>query len=232
MTYRKTSLLVVDDDVHMLRLMTRILELEGYGVLGARDGQAALDLLDRETIDMVLLDIMMPGLDGYTVCGQIREFSRIPIIIVTVKDDDDEKVRGFDIGADDYVTKPFSSRELAARVRAVLHRTESRDESPQPVFQSDDLVVDFTRHSVTLRGQGVNLTATEYKLLSYLVHNAGRLVTPGQILGAVWGEEYIGERHLIRVNISRLRQKLEDDSKEPRFISTRIGIGYTFLKPS
>ena len=231
MPRRKASLLVVDDDVRMLRLMTRILEMEGYGVLGASNGQAALDLLDRKTVDLVLLDVMMPDLDGYTVCGHIRETSQVPIIMVTVKDSDEEKVKGFDTGADDYVTKPFSSRELAARVKAVLHRARSWDETTQPVFQFGDLVVDFPRHRVTLHGQEVNLTATEYRLLSYLIQNAGRLVTPAQILEAVWGEEYAGEHHLLRVNIGRLRRKLEDNPKEPQFISTRVGIGYMFLKP-
>ena len=226
----KVSVLVVDDDVHILRMMQRILELEGYRALVASSGETALEVFDEETPRLVLLDIMMPGMDGYTVCQRIREFSPVPIIMVTARDNEEEKIKGLDAGADDYMTKPFASKELAARVRAVLRRAKLWDEHPEPTFHSDDLIIDFARHIVTLRGQEVDLTATEYRLLSYLVHNAGRLVTPDQILQAVWGEEYIGEYHLLRVNIARLRQKLEDDPKEPRFITTRIGIGYMFLK--
>ena len=232
MPSKKASVLVVDDDVRILRMMRRILELEGYHTLTASNGEAALDVFDEQSPDMILLDIRMPGMDGYTVCRHIREFSQLPIIMVTAKDNDEEKVEGLDAGADDYVTKPFSSKELTARVRAVLRRTKLWDDHPQPTFQSDDLVVDFARHSVTLNGQEANLTATEYRLLSYLAHNAGRVVTPDQILERVWGEEYIGEQHLLRVSIARLRQKLKDDPKKPRFIVTRIGIGYMLLSPN
>jgi len=230
MPSRKTSLLVVDDDVRILRMMQRMLELEGYRVLTASSGEAALDIFDEETPDLVLLDIMMPNMDGYTVCRRIREFSQTPIIMVTGKDNDEEKVQGLDAGADDYVTKPFSAKELGARVRAVLRRTKLWDERPEPAFHSDDLVVDFARHRVTLSGQEVNLTATEYRLLSYLARNADRVVTPDQILGQVWGEEYVGESHLLQVNIARLRQKLNDDTKNPRYILTRPGIGYMMKK--
>jgi DNA-binding response OmpR family regulator len=232
MAAKKVSVLVVDDDVHILRMMQRILELEGYRTLMANSGGNALDLFNEETPELVLLDITMPGMDGYTVCQRIREFSPVPIIMVTAKGNDEEKVKGLDAGADDYVTKPFASKELVARVRAVLRRAKLWDEPCEPAFHSGDLVVDFAWHRVTLRSQEVSLTATEYKLLSYLVHNAGRLVTPDQILQAVWGEEYIGECHLLRVNIARLRQRLADNPEEPRFIVTKIGIGYMFLKPS
>ena len=229
MPARKTSILVVDDDVRMLRMMQRTLELEGYRVLTAASGQAALDVFDEETADLMILDIVMPGIDGYTVCQRVREFSQIPIIIVTAKDSDEEKIVGLDAGADDYVTKPFSARELVARVRAVLRRTILWDERPEPAFHSHDLIVDFAQHRVTLGGQEVNLTAIEHRLLSHLVRNAGRVVTHDQILEAVWGEDYVGEHHLLRVNIGRLRQKLGDDSKEPRFIATKIGVGFMFL---
>ena len=232
MPLRKASLLVVDDDIRMLRLMTRILELEGYRVLTAGDGEAALDVFNEETPDLVLLDVMMPGLDGYTVCQRIREFSQIPIIMVTVKGNDEEKVKGLDAGADDYVTKPFSSKELVARVRAVLRRTKLWDERPEPVFHYNDLVIDFAHHRVSLAEKEVDLTATEYRLLSYLARNTGRVLTPAQILETVWGKDYIGEHHLLRVNIARLRRSLEDDAKAPRFIATKIGIGYMFLRSS
>jgi len=227
---RKTSILVVDDDVRMLRMMQRTLELEGYRVLTAASGQAALDVFDEETADLMILDIVMPGIDGYTVCQRVREFSQIPIIIVTAKDSDEEKIAGLDAGADDYVTKPFSARELVARVRAVLRRTTLWDERPEPAFCSNELVIDFTRHQVTLGSQEVNLTSTEYRVLSYLARNADRVLTPNQLLEKVWGEEYIGETHLLQVNIARLRPKLKDDTQKPKYILTRPGIGYSMMK--
>ncbi len=226
MPSRKVSALIIDDDVRMLRMMQRILELEGYHVRTASDGKAALDVFDEEDPDLVLLDIVMPGMDGYAVCQNIREFSQVPIIMVTAKDNSEEKVEGLDTGADDYVTKPFSASELTARVRAVLRRTKLWDERPEPSFHSGDLVIDFARRRVTLGSQEVNLTATEYRILSFLARNVDRIVTPDQILERVWDREYIGETHLLRVNIARLRQKLRDNPKNPRYIMTRSGIGY------
>lgn len=226
MPSRKVSVLVVDDDIHILRMLQRMLELEGYQVLTASSGVAALDIFDEKTPELVLLDIMLPDIDGYTVCQNIHEFSQIPIIMITAKDSDEEKVQGLDAGADDYVTKPFSANELVARVRAVLRRTRLWDEHPEPAFSFQDLVIDFVRHRVTAGSQEVNLTATEYRLLAYLVHNAGRVVTPDQIIQAVWGEEYIGEAHLLQVNMARLRQKLKDDARNPKYILTKPGIGY------
>ena len=226
MPLRKVSVLVVDDDIRILRMLQRMLELEGYQVLTASNGVAALDIFDEKTPELVLLDIMLPGMDGYTVCRNIREFSQIPIIMITGKGNEEEKIQGLDAGADDYVTKPFSSNELVARVRAVLRRTRLWDEHPEPAFSFQDLVIDFVRHRVTAGSQEVNLTATEYSLLAYLVHNAGRVVTPDQIIQAVWGEEYIGEAHLLQVNMARLRQKLKDDARNPKYILTKSGIGY------
>lgn len=230
MPSRKLSALVVDDDVRILRMMRRILELEGFQVRGTGDGETALGMLDEEIPDLILLDIMLPGMDGYAVCRCIREFLQVPIIMITARGNDEEKVRGLDAGADDYVTKPFSTNELVARVRAVLRRTTFRDEHPMPAFRFRDLLIDFTRHKVTLGEQEVNLTATEYRLLSYLIQNAGRVVTPDQILERVWGEDYIGENHLLQVNMARLRQKLGDDARNPRYILTRPGIGYIIVK--
>ena len=230
MPSRKASVLVVDDDVRMLRMMQRILELEGYRVLTASNGQAALDVFNEEEPALVLLDIMMPDMDGYTVCRRIREFSQIPIVMVTVKGNEEEKVEGLDAGADDYVTKPFSSRELTARVRAVLRRTKLWEERPEPAFSFGDLVVDFASHRVTVGEEEIDLTATEYMILSYLARNAGRVVTPDNILSSVWGEEYHGEAHLVQVNIARLRKKLKDDVKNLRYILTKPGIGYIMPK--
>ena len=231
MLSKKASVLVVDDDIRILRMVKRMLELEGYQLLVANSGEAALRTFDNETPDIVLLDIIMPDIDGYTVCQRIREFSQIPIIMVTAKGNDQEKVEGLDVGADDYVTKPFSASELAARVRAILRRIKSRDESTEPVFYSNDLVVDFARHRVCVGNQEVNLSPTEYKLLSYMSCNAGRVVTPDQLLDKIWGEEYAGDSHLLQVSMARLRRKLKDDAKNPSYIMTRPGIGYMMLKP-
>ncbi|MDY7019371.1 MAG: response regulator transcription factor [Chloroflexota bacterium] len=230
MPSKKTSILVVDDDVRMLRMVQRMLELEGYHVLRAIEGESALDVFYQESPDLVLLDVMMPGMDGYTVCRHIREFSQVPIIMVTAKSNDEEKVIGLNAGADDYVTKPFSSQELIARIRAALRRANLWSEKPESTFYCNDLVIDFTKRKVTVAGQEVNTTAIEYRLLSYLARNAGRVVTPDQILEAVWGEEYVGETHLLQVHIARLRQKLKDDIKNPKYILTKPGIGYTMQK--
>jgi len=206
------------------------MELEGYRVLRASNGKDALEVFDMESPDMVLLDIMMPDMDGHTVCRRVREFSQIPIIMITARGNDEEKVEGLDAGADDYVTKPFSSKELIARVRAVLRRTTLWHERPEPAFSSCNLVIDFVRHRVSLDNREISLTATEYRVLSYLARNADRVVTPDQILKKVWGEEYLGEPHLLQVNIARLRRKLRDDAKNARYIRTRPGIGYIMEK--
>lgn len=224
MTDAKASILVVDDDERMLRLMTRILELEGHTVVTASDGQAALSAFVQGDPALVLLDVTMPGMDGFAVCRRIREFSTVPIIMVTARGDDDEKVEGLGAGADDYVTKPFSASELAARVRAVLRR--SSHDQVAPAFCCHELAVDFARHEVSVGGRDVDLTATEYRLLSCLAQNAGRVLQPDQLLKAVWGEAYLGEANLLQVNITRLRHKLGDDPRNPRFIVTRPGVGY------
>ncbi len=226
MPSRKVSVLTVDDNIRILRMMRRILELEGYRVLTASDGEAALKLFDVETPDLMLLDIKMPGMDGYAVCRCIREFSQLPIIMVSVKLSNKDKIEGLDAGADDYITKPFSSEELAARIKAVLRRTKFRDEHPKPAFRSNELAIDFSRHRVIMHKQEVNLTVTEYGLLSYLAHNVGRVVTSDQILGKVWGEDYVGDTHLLQVCMNRLRKKLGDNIRNPRYIITRPGIGY------
>jgi len=230
MSPKKATVLVVDDDVRILRLMQHVLELEAYKVLVANNGETALQILDEGTPDLILLDIMMPDIDGYTVCERVREFSMIPIIMVTARGEDEEKVKGLDAGADDYVSKPFSSKELVARVKAVLRRSKLQDEHIEPAFHGRDLAIDFNQHRVTLGNRELNLTATEYRLLSYLAQNAGRLATPSQILGRVWGEEYAGETHLLQVNVARLRQKLNDDASNPTYIVTKPGIGYMMMK--
>lgn len=230
MPAKKATILVVDDDPRMLRMIQQMLDLEGYRVLAAASGREALATFDGESPDLVLLDIMMPGMDGFTACRRIREFSRVPIIMVSAKHNDAEKVEGLDAGADDYVTKPFSAPELAARVRAALRRNTTWSERLEATFKANDLSIDFTRRRVTIGGRELKLTAIEYRLISYLAQNAGRVVTPDQILEAVWGEPYIGEIHVLHVNIARLRRKLGDDARAPTYIVTRPGIGYMMLK--
>jgi DNA-binding response OmpR family regulator len=232
MSANKALILVVDDDIRILRMMKRMLELENFQVLIANSGDAAFKIFEKETPTLVLLDIMMPDMDGYTVCRRIREFSQIPIIMVTAKGEDTEKVEGLDIGADDYVTKPFSASELAARVRAVLRRMSNQDRPQEAIFHYRDLIIDFTSRRVMVNNQELKLTSTEYKLLSYICLNAGRVVTPDQLLDKVWGEEYIGAPHLLQVNIARLRKKLGDSARKPNYILTRPGIGYIMSKPA
>ncbi len=230
MLSRTVTVLAVDDDVRILRLVQRLLELEGYRCLTATSGEAALDLLDEESPSLLLLDVMLPGMDGYAICRRIREFSRVPIIVVTARGNEEEKIEGFDAGADDYITKPFSTGEMVARVKAVLRRFRSWEEKTVPTFCCQDLTIDFARHVVTLGGKELTLTATEYRLLTHLAGNAGMVLTPDQILEKVWGEEYTGDTHLLQVNIGRLRQKLGDDTHNPRYILTKPGIGYTMGK--
>jgi len=232
MSAKRVLILVVDDDIRMLRMMKRMLELESFQVLTANGGNEALKIFEKEAPALVLLDIMMPDIDGYMVCRRIREFSQVPIIMVTAKGEDKEKVEGLDIGADDYVTKPFSASELAARVRAVLRRISNQDRPQEAIFRYRDLIIDFTSRRVMVNNQELKLTSTEYKLLSYISLNAGRVVTPDQLLDKVWGEEYIGAPHLLQVNIARLRKKLGDSARKPDYILTRPGIGYIMSKPA
>lgn len=228
MANSKSTVLVVDDDVRVLRMMQRILELEGYRVIKAADGKSALDTVEVENPDIILLDIMMPDVDGYTVCKRIRKFSQVPIIMVTAKDNYAEVLEGLESGADDYISKPFSSQELVARVAAVLRRVTTTDDSPNHLFTCGDLTIDFGSHRVIIGDSELNLSATEYRLLYYLTRNAGRVLTTDQILSTIWGDEYIGEHDVLRVNITRLRQKLGEDSKHSKYIVTMYGIGYMF----
>ncbi|HYU19924.1 MAG TPA: response regulator transcription factor [Chloroflexota bacterium] len=230
-TTRKTSVLVADDDPRLLKLVQRNLELNGYRVLTAMDGHNALKMAEAEELDLLLLDIMMPGMDGRDVCRRVREFSTVPIIILTAREAEEDKVSGLDAGADDYLTKPFGSMELLARVRAALRRAQfSSPDQGQPVFQTGELEVDFAQQVARVSGQQVNLTPTEFRIVSFLARNAGRVVTQADLLTKVWGPEYKDEAHLLRVNIARLRGKIELDPSNPRFVTTRPGIGYTLNK--
>jgi DNA-binding response OmpR family regulator len=230
MAAKKTTILTADDDPQLLRLVTRNLQLEGYDVLAAIDGQQALAQIEQEMPDLVLLDVMMPKMDGFTVCHRVREFSTVPIIIVTARGQDQDKVRGLDLGADDYLTKPFSVDELLARVRAVLRRTQftAKDNSQdmQTSAMIGDLEIDYSQHLVKMADREIALTPTEYRILAYLAQNAGRVLTQDLLLEHVWGGEYLGESHMLQVNINRLRRKLEVDPTHPRYILTKVGVGY------
>jgi DNA-binding response OmpR family regulator len=236
MPAKKTTILTADDDPQLLRLVTRNLQLEGYAVLTARDGQEALEQISAHAPDLVLLDVMMPRLDGFAVCQRVREFSSVPIIIVTARGQDQDKIRGLDLGADDYLTKPFSVDELLARVRAVLRRAQfaPRENTPGLLSKTTigDLVIDYAQHQVTRAGQEIPLTPIEYRLLAYLAQNAGRVVTQDLLLEHVWGAEYVGESHMLQVNVNRLRRKLEPDPAHPRYILTKVGVGYLLTAPS
>jgi two-component system, OmpR family, KDP operon response regulator KdpE len=229
----KTTILTADDDPQLLRLMTRNLQLEGYDVLAASDGQQALEQIEHNAPDLVLLDVMMPKMDGFSVCQRVREFSSVPIIIVTARGQDQDKVRGLNLGADDYLTKPFSVDELLARVHAVLRRAQftakEQAQGLQATMTTGNLTIDFSQHLVMLAGKEkeIPLTPTEYRILAYLAQNAGRVVTQDLLLEHVWGAEYLGESHMLQVNINRLRRKIEADPTEPLYIHTKFGVGYS-----
>ena len=219
--------LIVDDEPRYLRLLEANLRTEGYEVVTAQDGQQAVDVFSGQPIDLILLDIMMPRLDGFGATQRIREFSSVPIIILTAKGEEQDRVRGLDLGADDYLVKPFSATELLARVRAVLRRAQVPSESGQArFFTHDNLRIDFARAEVWRGEQDISLSATEYRLLLQFAHNLGKILTSEDLLTSVWGPEYKGDKEILWVSIARLRQKLEDDPHNPRHIVTRSGLGY------
>jgi len=228
-------ILVVDDEpdvVESVRLGFT-LQWRDVDVLGAGEGEAALDIVEREHPDIVLLDVGLPGINGFEVLRQIRAFSDVPVVMLTARDDAMDKVKGLELGADDYVTKPFNHLELMARVKAVLRRLEMpAPASRVPSFKSGDLEVDFAKQEARLDGTRLDLTPTEYKLLYHLVRNAGHILEHGTLLAKVWGREYVDEVDYIRVYIRRLRDKLGDSSDSPRYIQTERGLGYRFIAPS
>ena len=229
--FSNRRILVVDDEERMVRFIRLNLEHDGFQVVEAYTGQQAMDRL-RETLpDLVLLDVMMPDIDGFEVLRLIRENNDVPVIMLTAKGEEDDRVRGLELGADDYVTKPFSPRELVSRVRAVLRRTETTRGTPtSDVIQVDDrLKIDFERREVWVDGKLVQLRPTEYRLLYHLVQNAGWVLTHDQILAKVWGYEYRDEPHYVRLYVNYLRQKLEEDPSNPKYILTERGVGYRFV---
>jgi two-component system KDP operon response regulator KdpE len=223
----KPLILVVDDDPKILRLLRVELTAQGFQVLVAERGRDALDLVERQRPDLVILDIIMPGMDGLEVLRRLRESSGLPVILLTAKGSDTDKIIGLELGADDYLAKPFNPEELTARVRAVLRRTQARE---IPVsgdrLVCGDIVVDLARRTVFVRNRPVVLSRTEWQLLQQLCANAGRVMLHEDLLSRTWGPEYRDDVQYLRVWISRLRQKLEDNPSEPRYIRTVQGVGY------
>ena len=228
--FKNRRILVVDDEERMVRFIRLNLEQDGFVVLEAFRGLQAVDRLRTGMPDLVLLDVMMPDLDGFEVLKIIREISKTPVIMLTAKGEEDDRVRGLELGADDYITKPFSPRELVSRVKAVLRRTESASTNLHGLIEVDErLKIDFDRHEVWLENKSVNLRPTEYRLLYHLVQNAGWVLSHDQILTNVWGYEYRDQPHYVRLYINYLRNKLELDPANPKYILTERGIGYRFV---
>jgi DNA-binding response OmpR family regulator len=229
------KILVVDDApevVDSVRLGFAI-QWREVDLLSAGTGKEALDLVEHESPDLVLLDVGLPDMDGFKVLEEIRLFSDVPVVMLTARDDTIDKVRGLELGADDYVTKPFNHLELLARVKAVLRRLDMpAPKSRAPSFKSGDMEMDFASQEVSVNGETIKLTPTEYKLLYHLVRNAGHTLTHGTLLAKVWGREYRDEVDYLRVYVRRLRDKLGDDPEKPRYIRTERGLGYRFLRPA
>jgi two-component system response regulator RegX3 len=223
-----TRILVVEDEESFSEAVSFMLTREGYEVAVARDGHAALDEFDRRGADLILLDLMLPGLSGTEVCKQVRGRSAVPIIMLTAKDSEIDKVVGLELGADDYVTKPFSSRELLARIRAVLRRHGEVEEILPAVIESGPVRLDIDRHVVTVRGEVVPMPLKEFDLLELLVRNSGRVMTRAQLIDRVWGADYVGDTKTLDVHVKRLRAKVEQDPANPAHLLTIRGLGYKF----
>jgi two-component system KDP operon response regulator KdpE len=223
-------ILVIDDEPRYLRVIAFNLEQEGFQVTSAASGEQGLDVFERSDPDLVVLDLMLPGLDGFEVCRRIREISSRPVIILTARGAEEDKIKGLRIGADDYVTKPFSAAELLARVDAVLRRAQPVGER-YPTLVFGDLRIDHLGKRVTKGGEEVRLSPTEYRLLTCLAGSVGVVLSRDELLEKVWGPAYRGEGEILRVALWRLRQKLEDDPASPRYILTRPGMGYVFPAP-
>lgn len=226
------TILVVEDQPRVMRLVSEILKAVGYQVVTAGDGKHALEMVSLEQPDLVLLDVLLPGdLDGFQICRRLREFSSVPIIMLTAKARDVDILTGFDAGADDYVLKPFNAKELLARVRAVLRRTQHPEETTTATFACGDLTIDYARHAVTRHGETVSLTRTEYALLRELALNANRVISHPDLLTAVWGSEYRDEIDYLRAYVRCLRRKIEADPSDPQYIVTLSGVGYMLSCP-
>lgn len=229
------KILVVDDELPIADILKFSLEKENYQVVMAHDGQEAVDKATAEQPDLILLDVMLPKKDGFAVCREIRAFSSVPIIMLTARDSEIDKVLGLEIGADDYVTKPFSNRELMARVKANLRRQQQpADAKPageqKPKYTVGDLVIDTATYEVSKHSVDMGLTHREFELLVYLIKHRGTVLTREQLLQEVWGYDYYGDVRTVDVTIRRLREKIEDDPSNPEYILTRRGVGYTLRR--
>jgi len=224
-----TRILLVEDEDSFSDPLSYLLGKEGYEVTVAEDGVKALAEFDRNGADLVLLDLMLPGVSGTEVCRELRSKSNVPIIMLTAKDSEIDKVVGLELGADDYVTKPYSSRELLARVRAVLRRNvESESYDDESVLEAGGVRIDVERHVVSVRGEELSMPLKEFELLEILVRNSGRVMTRGQLIDRIWGEDYVGDTKTLDVHVKRLRAKVEQNPSEPRLLTTVRGLGYKF----
>jgi two-component system response regulator RegX3 len=224
-----TRILVVEDEESIRDAVSFMLRKEGFDVYAVSDGNAAIDAFSREGADMILLDLMLPGMSGTEVCRHLRQSSDVPIIMLTAKDSEVDKVVGLEIGADDYVTKPFSTRELVARIKAVLRRG-TREDLPgsEGVVAAGPVRIDVDRHVVTVHGTQISLPLKEFDLLALLVRNAGRVLTRAQLIDRVWGSDYVGDTKTLDVHVKRLRSKIEADPASPSLLLTVRGLGYKF----
>ena len=223
-----TRILIVEDEESLSEPLAYLLGKEGFDPEVVADGQASLEEFDRAGADLVLLDLMLPGLSGTEVCKALRQRSNVPIIMLTAKDAEIDKVLGLELGADDYVTKPYSSRELVARIRAVLRRRSEPEELVSATVQAGPVRMDIERHVVTVEGETVNMPLKEFELLEMLLRNAGRVLTRGQLIDRVWGSDYVGDTKTLDVHVKRLRAKREPDPSDPRHLVTVRGLGYKF----
>ena len=227
-----TTILIVEDEESLADPLAFLLRKEGFEVITAGDGQTALVEFERNDVDIVLLDLMLPGMSGTDVCKQLRATSTVPVIMVTARDSEIDKVVGLELGADDYVTKPYSSRELIARIRAVLRRGADPDvvydDVEEQILTGGRVTMDVERHTVTVAGEPVPMPLKEFDLLEYLLRNAGRVLTRGQLIDRIWGADYVGDTKTLDVHVKRLRSKVEPDPAAPRYLVTVRGLGYKF----
>ena len=224
------KILAVDDEKRMVRFIQLNLEQDGFQVITAYNGKDALEQVRTQLPDLILLDIMMPDINGFEVLKKIREVNTVPVIMLTAKGEEDDRIQGLELGADDYIKKPLSPRELVRRIRAVLRRTKSfKDDQVDLIKVDKRLTIDFSRREVWVDGQKVDLRPTEYRLLYHLVQNAGWVNTHEQLLSKVWGFEYQDEPHYVRLYVNYLRKKLEEDPSNPKYILTERGVGYRFV---
>lgn len=230
MAAESRTILMVDDEPRLLEAVRLYLEMEGYRVLTAENGTRALERARQDLPDLVLLDVMLPGMDGFETLRRLRRFSAAPVIMLTAKGDESDVVKGLRLGADDYVRKPFGQAELASRIQAVLRRNSALAEADDTrIVVDDDLTLDFVRHDIFVRGEKVQLRPTEYRLLYHLAANPGRVQTYEQLLAKVWGPEYRDEDNYVRLYVTYLRKKLEPDPSHPKYILTERGLGYRFV---